>query len=97
MCNDRLRLMLEVDVVQQTALLGKTFLFSCLTSMTRGLRRCFEAMHCLTCFRFGLGLDLCVALLSIIYPLRYSPTWMAIRLRAHGTEDVFHTVFYVEV
>jgi hypothetical protein len=65
--------------------------------MIHGLRRCFEATQCLTCFDFGFGLDICFALLSIIYPLRYSSTLLAIRLRAHGTEYVFHKVFYVEV
>lgn len=80
MCNDRLRLMLEVDVVQQLRFWAK-----------------FSFSRVLLVFGFAFGLDLCFALLSIIYPLKYSSTLLAIRLRAHGTEDVFHKVYYVEV
>jgi len=54
MCNDRLRLMLEVGVVQQLRFWAKLFLFACLTSMTRGLRRCLK--RCIVSLVFGLDL-----------------------------------------
>jgi len=46
--------MLEVGVVQQLRFWAKLFLFACLTSMTRGLRRCLK--RCIVSLVFGLDL-----------------------------------------